>query len=265
MSKLLSPTSPTSDRSKSNLQSPSTPKKTTSFNVTSPNGVTSPVKNSPLNNFFANRMRAKSNPVPPAGLGILSSPSTSNATSPTTRRRLSISSPTSDKPKPEGKKERLHIIFRLFDKDQDEKLNPEELHEFLGSVFYPSQTKDLLAVIQENYKDGIAFDEFVELCKDEKKATAKGRGRSYSTFAKPSLSPKTIQDEDEDVFNEEDLKIVFTTVLDANEDGVVSLNEFRRVIVNLGLAQTFSDEELNSLFDGSKTLNFEQFRKLVMM
>ncbi|KAG2388632.1 hypothetical protein C9374_000071 [Naegleria lovaniensis] len=305
---LISPTSPNNNNSAKRISfleaNPSTPPR-----------KTSPVKNSPLNNILASRTRAKSSPVPPGALSPQSPPTTStmtssgsSLTSPTSpnhhhhhtssitpTRRMSISvpnttstlSPLPSAQKKEGRKERLSIIFRLFDKDEDDRLNPQEMKDFLCSVFYGPEMKDILSELQTTYKDGVNFEEFVQLCRDEsakssasvnasKSPMSNGgrRGRSatvhVSAFSnqsqKPSISPTSLNDvEEDDGFSEEDLKTVFSEILDSNDDGVVSLSEFKKVITNLGIQNTFSDDELALLFDGSKTLSYEQFRKLVTM
>ncbi|KAF0977930.1 hypothetical protein FDP41_003252 [Naegleria fowleri] len=313
---LISPASPNNNNSAKRISfleaNPSTPPR-----------KTSPIKNSPLNNILASRTRAKSNPTPggalspqspksPSGSSLPSVPSTSPSSSVvgmngastniTPTRRMSLSGPNTTSSlsplpssstathKKEGRKERLSIIFRLFDKDEDDRLNPEEMKDFLCSVFYGPEMKDILLELQTNYKDGVTFEEFVQLCRDESAAKSMAaassssvrakspsggrRGRSaslhvnaFSNQNKPSLSPTSLLNEvdEEDGFSEEDLKIVFSEILDSNDDGVVSLSEFKKVITNLGIQNTFSDDELATLFDGSKTLSFEQFRKLVTM
>lgn len=221
---------------------------------------------------------------------------------------MSSSPPQQQTPPPqrkEGRRDRLHIIFRLFDKDEDDKLNPEEMSDFLCSVFNGPETKEFLSLIESNHKDGVTFEEFVKLTRDESAASSIGkkdltspvkspssntstnsntistgapsrqnisaspvkgtRGRSQSMAVSPK-SPSIFSDyDDDDGYSEEDLKSVFSEILDVNDDGVVSMSEFKKVISNLGIQNTFSDEELSTLFEGSKTLSYEQFRKLVTM
>ncbi|EFC40504.1 EF-hand domain-containing protein [Naegleria gruberi] len=260
---------------------------------------------SPLNNIVASRSRAKSSPIPPQNLTpTIKTPSSNRMTSPISKgpldfssgltspsspsnasgggqsisntRRLSISTGVVNSPnqqKKEGRRERLSMVFRLFDKDGDDKLNPEEMNDFLTSVYNGPESKEFLSLIKNSHKEGVTFDEFVKLCRDdaaaasnkrESKSPMKGRGRSQSMAISAYKHSPLSEIDDDDGFTDEDLRAVFSEILDVNEDGVVSMSEFKKVISNLGIQQTFSDEELSILFEGSKTLSFDQFRKLVM-
>ncbi|GKU85864.1 hypothetical protein SLE2022_250070 [Rubroshorea leprosula] len=130
--------------------------------------------------------------------------------------------------------------FCLFDNDADGCITVEELATVIRSLDQNPTEKELQDMITEADTDGNGTIEFVEFL---------------------NLMAKKMKETDA----EEELKEVFQ-VFDKDQDGYISANELRQVMINLG--EKLSDEEVEQMIkeadlDGDGQVDYDEFVKLM--
>lgn len=166
----------------------------------------------------------------------------------------------------------------MFDGNGDGKLNQEEVKDFLSSVYDKKYIENLSTTW--NLGKGLTFKEFLEICgqTEQGEKTEKQETSTTNTFWKfkpfnllrkkeQQQQPKETTDPTDD-FDPDELKKAFEEVFDNNGDGVLTKNEFKKVLKNLRIGEAFSDEEIEQLFDSVVTssasvLKFEHFLELL--
>ncbi|KAF0981508.1 hypothetical protein FDP41_012165 [Naegleria fowleri] len=183
-------------------------------------------------------------------------------------RSRSLSAPTSYE-SIDSKEHRLRIIFNMFDSNEDGKLTAEEVKDFLSSVY----DKKYIETISRNWNlgKGLTFQEFLEICgqnesseKDTEQIETNNTFWKFKPFNLLRRRRKGLSQE----YDENELKRAFEEVFDTNRDGVLTKNEFKKVLKNLRIGEAFSDEEIEHLFESvvSKSagvLKFENFLELL--
>ncbi|KAG0464276.1 hypothetical protein HPP92_019916 [Vanilla planifolia] len=131
--------------------------------------------------------------------------------------------------------------FCLFDKDGDGRITVEELATVIGSLGHnPSQEElqDMIDEVDFNRNGTIEFGEFLSLMARKMKETDA----------------------------EEELREAFK-VFDKDQNGYISANELRNVMMNLG--EKLTDEEVDLMIkeadmDGDGQVNYEEFVRMMM-
>ena len=187
-------------------------------------------------------------------------------------RSRSVSAPMEYNP--DSKEHRLRIIFNMFDGNNDGKLTAEEVKDFLSSVYDKKYIENLSSTW--NLSKGLTFKEFLEICgrteqeteNDEKQQESSGSNtfwkfKPFSALKKKDKEQEIVLSQD---FDENELRRAFEEVFDTNRDGVLTKNEFKKVLKNLRIGEAFNDEEIEQLFDSVVTnnvLKFEHFMALL--
>ncbi|KAG2387830.1 hypothetical protein C9374_001424 [Naegleria lovaniensis] len=170
----------------------------------------------------------------------------------------------------DSKEHRLRIIFNMFDGNEDGKLTAEEVKDFLSSVY----DKKYIETISRNWNlgKGLSFQEFLEICgqsestdKEQEKIETNNSFWKFKPFNLLRRRERKSLNQD---FDENELKRAFEEVFDTNRDGVLTKNEFKKVLKNLRIGEAFSDEEIEHLFESVVTksagvLKFENFLELL--
>ncbi|CAK7340957.1 unnamed protein product [Dovyalis caffra] len=131
--------------------------------------------------------------------------------------------------------------FCLFDKDGDGCITFEELATVIRSLDHGATEEELHIMISEVDVDGNGTIEFGEFL---------------------NLMARKMKENDAD----EELKEAFK-VFDKDQDGYISPNELRHVMINLG--EQLTDEELEQMIreadlDGDGLVNYEEFVRMML-
>ncbi|CAN0829544.1 CAM5 [Linum grandiflorum] len=135
----------------------------------------------------------------------------------------------------------FHEAFCLLDKDGDGRITIQELGTALRSLGIHPSDRELNAMINQVDVDGkgsIGFDEFL------------------------SLMASKVKENEAD----QELRDAFR-VFDKDQDGFISPNELRHVMMNV--VERVTDEELEQMvkeadLDGDGLINFEEFAKVML-
>ncbi|CAL5416233.1 unnamed protein product [Camellia sinensis] len=160
--------------------------------------------------------------------------------------------------------------FSLFDKDGDGCITVEELATVIRSLDQNPTEEELQDMISEVDSDGngtIEFTEFLNLMANKMKNWKSKKNRKNEEEAKRGLFgiekyTKSLKETDA----EEELKEAFK-VFDKDQNGYISANELRHVMINLG--EKLTDEEVDQMIkeadlDGDGQVNYEEFVKMMM-
>ena len=140
---------------------------------------------------------------------------------------------------PEEELEEYRAAFTMFDKDGSGSISAKEFLKVLKNLGQNVSKDEAANIMKELDKDGsgeIDFDEFI----------------SYMRSIK-------VQEE----INEEDIVIRAFQTFDENNDDVISIDEFRHILCNLG-QDRFSQEECDEIFkeadlNNDGVLNYREF------
>ncbi|KAJ6775260.1 CALCIUM BINDING PROTEIN [Salix purpurea] len=135
----------------------------------------------------------------------------------------------------------LQEAFCLFDKDGDGCITFEELATVIKSLHHSATDEELHIMMSEADVDGNGTIEFVEFL---------------------NLMARKMRENDA----YEELKEVFK-VFDKDQDGYISLNELRHVMIDQG--EHLTEEELEEMIreadlDGDGQVNYEEFVKIMV-
>ncbi|CAL5413408.1 unnamed protein product [Camellia sinensis] len=160
--------------------------------------------------------------------------------------------------------------FSLFDKDGDGCITVEELATVIRSLDQNPTEEELQDMISEVDSDGngtIEFTEFLNLMANKMKFGRVKKTEKNEEEAKLGLFgiekyTKGLKETDA----EEELKEAFK-VFDKDQNGYISANELRHVMINLG--EKLTDEEVDQMIkeadlDGDGQVNYEEFVKMMM-
>ncbi|XP_022849765.1 calmodulin-like protein 8 isoform X1 [Olea europaea var. sylvestris] len=147
--------------------------------------------------------------------------------------------------------------FSLFDKDGDGCITIEELATVIRSFDLNPTEKELEEIINEVDSDGngtIEFAEFLNLMANQIKI-------KYVHICIKSKRAFFYQEDDA----EEELKEAFK-VFDKDQNGYISANELRHVMINLG--EKLTDEEVDQMIreadqDGDGQVNYDEFVQMM--
>ncbi|KAL9647902.1 hypothetical protein ABK040_008173 [Willaertia magna] len=171
------------------------------------------------------------------------------------------------------RRERLRIVFNIYDRDGDGFLNEKELNHFLNKTLVSNKQEEVEELLKNSSWKKISFSEFEKLCSDDKKekqttrasihVTPNKKNESYTPrgiFARFFGKSQQTTSKEEDNFDEKELAEAFS-IFDYNKDGILSKQDLTKVLEELGFQSIFSKEEIDSLFTRTKEsgMKFEDF------
>jgi calmodulin len=114
----------------------------------------------------------------------------------------------------------LKQAFTMFDKNGDNKISPDELHQamkYLGLSPSEKEVKQMIEVVDTNCNGYVDYDEF------------------YQMMTNTKIEPKNDDDELRETF----------LAFDLNRDGFISAEEIKKTMAYLG--ENLTDEEVNQM------------------